>query len=77
LFNDVDDPKRLRILSTSDSWTQQDFIDIFGSKSAIDFKVQAQLEHNLMTRRRNYFIPNEGFQDIIRDYVNVKLKERA
>jgi len=73
LFDKVPNPKKLRILSTSDDWSNADFSEIFGDKSG-EFKYLAQLEHGLMTRRRSYFIPVEGFKDLIRDYVNVRIK---
>ena len=75
LFDGVSNPKLLRILASSDDWTQSDFNDIFGTEAGT-FKYLAQLEHGLMTRRRSYFIPNTGFQDIIRDYVNIRLGNR-
>lgn len=74
LFDKVRKPKMLRILATSDTWAQQDFVEIFGVENAGKFKFEAQLEHGLMTRRRAYFTPVEGFQDLIRDYVNMRLE---
>tara|TARA_Y100000310_G_scaffold329113_1_gene398381 strand:+ start:1131 stop:4187 length:3057 start_codon:yes stop_codon:yes gene_type:complete len=73
LFDGTRNPKMLRILSTSQTWTNQDFSEIFGDKAG-DFKYLAQLEHSLMSRRRGYFIPVEGFSDLIRDYVNQRIK---
>ena len=73
LFNNVSNPKMLRILATSDTWSNQDFTEIFRD-DATKFKFEAQLEHGLMTRRRNYFQPVDGFQDLIRDYVNMRLE---
>ena len=70
MFDEVKDFKLLRILSTSDTWTHQDFVEIFGQTGALDFKRAAQLEFGLMTRKRAYFVPVDGFQDLIRDYVN-------
>ena len=74
MFAKASDVKKLRILSTSDSWMQQDFTDIWHDPADVEkFKYLAQLEHGLMTRRRGFFKPVEGFQDLIRDYVNQRL----
>ena len=76
LFDKVHNPKMLRILSTSDVWTEADLRQIFSSKMS-QFKYEAQLEHGLMHRRGKLFKPVEGFQDLIRDYVNMRLSREG
>ena len=77
LFDAVDDWRKLRILSTSDRWGQEDLNFIFGNVNAAKFKFLAQLEYCLVRRHGSFFVPVEDeLPELISEYVN-KRKENG
>ena len=71
LFDAVKDWRKLRILSTSDRWGQEDLNFIFGNADAAKFKFLAQLEYCIVKRHGSFFIPvEEELQELISEYVN-------
>ena len=77
LFDGVTDKRKLRILSTSDRWTNDDLVYIFGRDLAGRFKYLAQLEHCLVKRQGSFFVPlDEAFCDLISEYINANINKK-
>ena len=77
LFDGVTDKRKLRILSSSDRWTNDDLTYIFGRDMAGRFKYLAQLEYCLVKRQGSFFVPlEEEFCDLITEYINVNINKK-